>query len=163
MYYFFKPFRVLLFFFFLVLLGCTKPTYTHQKSALIVIKSNQLRFADMGFIYQGNQSTKVEIYASGQALLALRIHHNSICMDKFKCLDPQSFNKRFLASDYPKEFLSNIFNQKPIFGAQNLIQTSNGFRQRIVTQDVNIDYMVMGNELYFKDCSNNVLIKINEQ
>jgi len=163
MHYFLKPIPLLSLLLLIALLGCTKPTYTHQKSAFILIKSNQLKFADMGFIYQGNQSTKVEIYASGQALLALRIYNNSICMDRYKCLDPQSFNQRFLVSYYPKEFLSNIFNQQPIFGSQNLIRSTNGFRQRIVTQDLNIDYWIKGSELYFKDYSNGVLIKVKEQ
>lgn len=147
----------------LFLWGCSKPEYKNQKSALIVIKSQVLRYADMGFIYAGTNESKVEIYASGQALLSLTIHPNSICMDTLKCLSPQSFNAKFLSAHYPKEFLANIFAFKPIFGGENMIKKPQGFEQRIKNKNVDIEYRVLGKKLFFRDHSNSVSIKIKEQ
>ncbi len=146
-----------------MLLGCAKPSYQTQKSALIVIKTPHLKYADMGFVYQGKESSRVEIYANAQPLFVLSIYPNSICMDKLKCLEPSSFNEQFLSSHYPKNILSNIFNQKPIFDAQNLTQTPNGFKQRIKTQNVDIAYSAIDDRTIFRDSSNGVMIKISGQ
>jgi hypothetical protein len=148
---------------FVLLLGCTKPNYHNQKSALIVIKSDRLKYADMGFVYHANNQSKVQIYSSGQAILTLTIHPDSICMDSLKCLPNKSFNKEFLSANYPDGFLANIFNQKPIFANQNLIKTAKGFKQRIHNSKVDIEYSVENSRLLFRDRSNNVLIKIKEQ
>lgn len=147
----------------LLLLGCAKPSYKTQKSALILIKAPNLKYADMGFIYQGEESTKVEIYSSAQPIFVLNIYANSICMDKFKCLEPSSFNEQFLTSYYPKSFLANIFNQKPIFDAKNLTQAPHGFNQRIKGENIDIEYSVIGDKLLFRDRANSVVIKISGQ
>ena len=163
MFIFFKYFRWFLLLLLITLSSCSKPSYTQQKSALIVIKSTTLKYADMGFIYQGKNETKVEVYASGHAALSLTIHKNSICMDKLKCLAPKSFNQKFLNSHYPKGFLSNIFNQKPIFSSSNLKKRANGFQQTIKNSYVDIEYSVLNNSLLFRDRVNGILIKIKEQ
>jgi len=155
--------KSLMLLFVVMLLGCTKPSYKTQKSALILIKTPHFKYADMGFIYQGKESSKVEIYANAQPVFVLSIYPNSICMDKLKCLEPSRFNEQFLSSHYPKDLLSNIFNQKPIFDAQNLIKTPNGFSQRIKSENIDIEYSVTGDKLLFEDKINNVVIKINGQ
>jgi len=155
--------KSLMLLFVVMLLGCTKPSYQTQKSALILIKTPYLKYADMGFIYQGKESSKVEIYANAQPVFVLSIYPNSICMDKLKCLEPSRFNEQFLSSHYPKDLLSNIFNQKPIFDAQNLTQTPNGFKQRIKTQNVDIAYSTIGDRTIFRDNTNKVAIKISGQ
>ena len=159
----FKNICWIVFLMLLLLWGCSKPEYKNQTSALIVIKSQELRYADMGFIYAGTNESKVEIYASGQALLSLTIHPNSICMDTLKCLSPQSFNAKFLSAHYPKEFLANVFAFKAIFAGENMIKKPQGFEQRIKNNNVDIEYRVVGKKLFFKDHRNNVLIKIKEQ
>jgi len=145
----------------LVLVGCSKPTYQSQKSALIVLKTPILKYADMGFIYTNKANTKVEIYSNGVASLSIDIYKKSICMGDFKCIEPDKFNKKFFASYYLDSFMSNIFNQRAIFNSQNLIKTKSGFIQNIKSDKYNIEYSVSTKKLLFRDKINNILIKIN--
>ncbi|SHO80357.1 Putative lipoprotein [hydrothermal vent metagenome] len=145
----------------LLITSCSKPTYQSQKSALIVIKTQSLKYADMGFIYNNSDNTKVEIYSNGVASLSLEIYKNSICMGDFKCIEPNKFNNKFFASSYPKSFVTNIFNQRAIFGSKNLIKTSKGFIQKIKSDKYDIEYSLSAKKSIFRDKINNILIKIN--
>ena len=145
----------------LILQGCSKPTYQSQKSALIVIKTSSLKYADMGFIYNNMDNTKVEIYSNGVASLSLDIYKNSICMGDFKCIEPDKFNKKFFVDSYPKSFVNNIFNQRAILNSQNMIKTPKGFVQKIKNDKYDIEYSLSSKKSIFRDKINNILIKIN--
>jgi len=146
----------------LVLSGCSKPNYTEQESAFILIKAQNLKYADMGFIYKAATQTKAQIYASAQPIFTLTIYPDSICIDETQCLNRSSFNEKFLNAGYPADLLSNIFHLKPIFQNQNLIQTPKGFTQKIYNEQVTIDYIVEGSALVFKDTKNDIVIKIKQ-
>ncbi len=143
--------------------GCGQTDYVRQSSALIVLKTPTLRYADMGFIYHGVSSTKVDIYSSGKSIMSLEIGVGSICMGTLECLTPQGFNNQVLSPFYPKDILLNIFKSKPIFGSLSLKYVRNGFSQNISKGDkYNISYSVLNKETIFRDTINHILIKIKK-
>jgi len=154
-------FKRVLFLSFLILVGCSKPTYQSQKSAMITIKTDSLRYADMGFIYHNRNNTKVEIYSNGVASLSIDIYRDKICMGDFKCIEPNKFNRRFFVDKYPKSFIENIFNQRAIFSTKNLIKTKLGFIQNIKSDKYDIEYQLSNKKSIFRDKINHILIKIN--
>ena len=144
--------------------GCGQSEYVEQNSALIVFKTPTFRYADMGFIYNGASSTKVEIYSSGKSVMNIEIAKGSICMSVLECLTPQGFNNQVLSPNYPKDILSHIFRAKPIFGGLSLRYIRNGFTQNISKDgEYSISYSVLNNETIFRDTINNILIKIKKQ
>lgn len=148
----------------LMISSCTQRGYIEQNSALIVFKTPTLRYADMGFIYNGATDTKVEIYSSGKSVMRLNITRGSICMSLFECLTPYGFNKQVLSPYYPNDTLAKIFRAKPIFGGLAFEYARNGFTQNIARGDkYNISYSVLHNETIFRDTINNILIKIRKQ
>lgn len=142
-------------------MGCSKqPVYPIQDSALIVIKSEKLKYADMSFIYKTREKTKVDIYSNGQALLSIEMYDESICMGDFKCMSYGQFNNKFLSKNYPKYIFKNIFNSKDIFYSKNLTKTKDGSIQEIKDDKFHITYERSANQTKFLDTKNNVLIKI---
>ncbi|MFK5975615.1 MAG: hypothetical protein QM493_03810 [Sulfurovum sp.] len=147
----------------LLLSSCGHREYVEQNSALIVFKTPTFKYADMGFIYKGASSTKVEIYSSGKSMMTLKISKGSICMSLLKCLTAQGFNNQVLSHYYPKDTLWSIFRGKPIFGGLSLKRIRNGFTQNIDKDgEYNISYSVLYNETIFRDTINNILIKIKK-
>ncbi|HHH19858.1 MAG TPA: hypothetical protein ENK86_05060 [Campylobacterales bacterium] len=151
----------------LLLSGCSGKqlvTENQQKSALITFKTPNLRYADQGFIYQGNNFVKVEIYSMGQPLLNLDINALNICMSLFECMEKADFNARVLHPAYPPTLLENIFTSQPIFNGKNLIENRNGFTQTIEKEgEYNIDYSVVSEATVFRDTINKILIKVKPQ
>ena len=154
--------QLILFAFTIFIVGCSKPIYKTQDSALIVIKSKSLRYADMGFIYNGKNRTKVDIYSNGQALLAIEMYNDSICMGDFKCMSYEQFNSRFLSKDYPEHLFRNIFTSNDIFNSQNLIKNQNEYTQEIKSDNYDIIYKRGKNITTFRDKKNSILIKIKK-
>ena len=153
--------KVFILSFLLILVGCNKPTYQSQKSAMITIKTDSLKYSDMGFIYYNRDNTKVEIYSNGVASLSIDIYRDKICMGNFRCIGPYKFNRRFFVDKYPKSFIENIFNQRAIFNARNLIKTKSGFIQNIKSNKYDIEYKLSNHKSIFRDKINNILININ--
>jgi len=144
--------------------ACSSSPYLKENSALIVFKTPTFRYADMGFIYENRNEIKAEIYGSGQALMALKITKESVCMSLLECMSRENFNKSILSSFYPNEILDNIFRGEPIFKNKNLQKNRNGFTQKIAKQNkYNIHYSVLNNEITFRDTINAILIKIKKQ
>ena len=48
---------------------------------------------DLGFMYENPEEMKVEIYSNGQAIMALEIGKENICMSLLECMDKKSFNQ----------------------------------------------------------------------
>jgi len=150
----------------LIFSGCTNKNLVPQKnqeSAFIVIKTPSMRYADMGFIYKSDSFIKVEIYSMGQPIMSLDINGMNVCMSTFKCMEKKDFNTKMLSSSYPDTLLENIFKSKPIFNGKNLIKNKNGFSQKIISKEYNIEYSVYNNQTKFKDIQNNILIKIKKE
>ncbi|UFH59087.1 hypothetical protein [Sulfurovum mangrovi] len=144
--------------------GCVQSVYTKQDSALIVFKTPTFRYADMGFIYQGKEELKVEIYSSGRALTSLHISRGEVCMSRFECMSAAKFNARILSRHYPDTLLGNVFGGKPIFGKEGIELSRNGFTQKLFKSGkYDIEYTVLNREIVFRDTINDILIRVKQQ
>jgi hypothetical protein len=147
-----------------LIVGCTDKELVkkeNQESAFIVIVSDKMKYADMGFIYKSDSFVKAEIYSMGQPLVRFDINSMNICMSTFKCMEKKDFNAKMLSSFYPDTLLENIFRAKAIFGAEGLKKSSNGFTQKIKKEgEYEITYSVKGNDRRFYDKINKIRIKV---
>jgi len=154
-----------IFFFGLLLMfglsGCATKEYAKQESVFIVFKTPTFKHADLGFMYENAEEMKVEIYSNGQAVMALQIGKEKICMSLLECLDKKSFNKTVLSQAYPTDILSHIFRGEEIFSGLNRVKTRNGFTQKLVKAGkYSINYSVLNKQIIFRDKINDILIKI---
>jgi len=141
--------------------GCATKEYTKQESIFIIFKTPTFKHADLGFMYENTEEMKVEIYSNGQAIMALEIGKDNICMSLLECMDKKSFNKQVLNKYYPTDILSHIFRGQTIFSGQNLVKTRNGFTQKLMKADeYNINYSVLNKQIIFRDTINDILIKV---
>ncbi|MDQ7086130.1 MAG: hypothetical protein Q9M36_15005 [Sulfurovum sp.] len=141
--------------------GCSTQPYTKQESLFVVFKTPSLKHADLGFLYENTQTVKLEMYSNGQAIKALEIKHERICLGQWECLDKQGFNREILSADYPKDILENIFRGQVIFGGKNRQDTGNGFTQSIIKKDkYQITYSVFNTQIVFHDTINAISIKL---
>jgi hypothetical protein len=134
------------------LLSCSKKYISHD-NYLITIKTNKLKYSDIGIISQSQNSVKVEIFSVGNQILELEL-------DSFVSVNGETpipysiFNSKFLNKKYPEKIIKNIFSGKEIFSGKNRQNIEGGFQQKIE----NINYLVTKTEIRFKD--KNILIKI---
>jgi len=136
----------------------------NQESAFIVIKTPNMRYADLGFIYKKPDLVKVEIYNLGQALLTIDINGMNVCMSTFECMSKHDFNAKILNQNYPDNLLENIFKAQPIFDKKGFKKTNNGFTQTIHKDNTyNITYSVTSTQQSFRDTINKILIKVKKQ
>lgn len=141
--------------------GCSTKKFVKQESVFITFKTPSFKYADLGFLYQGDESVKAELYGSGQALFSLEMRDESICMSLMQCMSQKSFNQEVLSPHYPDALLEKIFRGQKLFEGENVTNTRNGFTQKIVKQDkYNIHYTVFNKQIVFRDTINNILIKI---
>ena len=145
-------------------IACTGKDAKKQESALIVMKTKTIKFADMGFIYSNSLGVKIEIYAAGQPLLDLNINSQNICLSLLECMDKEQFNEEVLSAHYPATLLENIFKSEPIFDKINLEKIEGGFEQKITKEGLyDISYSVVSGNRVFRDKINKILIKVREQ
>ncbi len=141
--------------------GCATKEYAKQESVFIVFKTPTFRHADLGFMYANADEMKVEIYSNGEAVMALEIGKEKICMSLLECLDKKSFNRSVLSKEYPVDILRHIFSGEEIFSGLHRLKIRNGFTQNIVKADkYNINYTVLNKQIIFRDKINNILIKV---
>ena len=141
--------------------GCATKEYAKQESVFIVFKTPTFRYADLGFMYVNADEMKVEIYSNGQAVMALEIGEEKICMSLLECLDKKSFNKSVLSAYYPVDILRHIFRGEEIFSGLHRVKTRNGFTQNIIkAEKYNINYTVLNKQIIFRDTINDILIKV---
>ncbi|CAA6810538.1 MAG: Unknown protein [uncultured Sulfurovum sp.] len=144
--------------------ACTAKDAKKQESAFIVMKTSQIKFADMGFIYDSSAKVKVEVYATGQPLVDLEINSQNICLSLMKCMEKKEFNKEVLNEFYPETLLENVFRGKAIFEKKNLEKKEQGFVQKISKEGLyNISYSVLSGNRVFRDTINKIVIKVREQ
>ena len=152
-----KVLLVLLLFF----TGCAyKTPYTSSKAYYIVIKNSQMAVAATGFIKKDDTRLNLQLFSAGTAILDLHVEEN-VCLS-YACMSKESFNKEFFGIRHYKEFIDELFKLKPIYGKENLIELENGFEQNIATSSYDITYRVENRNLYFKDITNKILIKLKE-
>lgn len=144
--------------------GCAQHVYTKQNSALIVFKTPTYRYADMGFIYEGREEMKVEIYSSGKPLTSMKLSRGQVCMSSLQCMSESSFNARVLSRYYPEGLLRSVFGGRAIFGKEGYTITRNGFTQKLYQSGkYDIEYTVLNRQIVFRDTINNILIKVQQQ
>ncbi|SFV59114.1 Putative lipoprotein [hydrothermal vent metagenome] len=141
--------------------GCTGTEYAKQESIFIVFKTPIFKYADLGFIYRSPERLKIELYSNAQAVMALKIGKEKICISLFECMDKKSFNKRVLSHYYPEDILMHIFREEKIFSGQNSIKTRNGFTQKLSRAgEYDINYQVFNKQIVFHDTINAIVIKV---
>jgi hypothetical protein len=148
----------------LLFIGCTQKLPVKERSALIVIKTPTMRYADMGFISKYDGYTKLQIYGLGQPLLSFDINKDTICMSLLECMSKSEFNRKILSEYYTDDMLENIFNGRPIMSSVNFVQSINGFTQKIKQNGLyEIEYVVTNKNIFFNDKINKITIKVDEQ
>jgi len=148
----------------LYMAGCAQSKVGRTQSVMIVWKSPGFRYADMGFISDGGGRLEAEIYSSGSTVMRLRIDGRSICTNRYSCMSKRDFNRKFLSSHYPADTLENILRGKPIFGGASLMRKRNGFTQKLrKSNDYNIAYKILNNQIIFHDTINQITIKVKRQ
>lgn len=144
----------------LFLSACSIKNYEQTNAKIIIIKSPQLKFADLGFIRNSGDAVEIELFTAGKSVKKIELNH-LICVDE-GCMSKSAFNKEYLNQYYPDELLQNIVLGHAIYHVENRVIISNGFEQKIVSENVNIMYKVTDEIIYFKDKQNNILIKIKD-
>ncbi len=133
---------------------------SNSKSYVTTLKTQKFSFSDAGFMKNEEDIIDLQILALGKPLLKLKIS-DDICVDHH-CRTKQEFNENYLSADYPYDLINNVLNSQPIFGGENMKQTSNGFMQRIKSPLYDIKYKISPGSIYFKDMQNKIIIKLRE-
>ncbi|MDD5548291.1 MAG: hypothetical protein PHI79_01705 [Sulfurovaceae bacterium] len=151
--------------FIFLMSGCATKDIREQKSKFIVIKTPEIKFADMGFVSTFDNRLNIQIYSSGEAVLSLDIYKDKICTSTFECMDKKKFNANFFNTTYySNDTLENIFLAKPIFNGGSVKKTDRGFTQKIFLYErYDISYTVSNDDIIFIDKTNNVLIKVQNR
>ncbi len=133
---------------------------SNSKSYVTTLKTQKFSFSDAGFMKNEEGVIDLQILALGKPLLKLKIS-DDICVDHH-CRTKQEFNENYLSADYPYDLINNVLSSQPIFGGENMKQTSNGFMQRIKSPLYDIKYKISPGSIYFKDMQNKIIIKLRE-
>ncbi len=123
----------------------------------MVFKSKAIKISGSGFL-QTNSHVSLQLYMASRPLLTLRLFKR-VCTQE-GCMSYETFNKRYLVADYPKDIIKQILLGRPIFHGKNRRSLPSGFEQRL--EDLGIIYRVLPREIRFKDKKNHILIKIKE-
>jgi len=140
--------------------ACSVKNYEHTQTKIILIKSPKLKFADLGFVRNNDNSIELELFAAGNSIQKITINH-LICVDD-GCMSKDGFNKDYLNEAYPDDMLQNILLGHIIYDGEGLVKTAGGFEQRIKDAHVDITYNVGGQTIEFKDKKNKIIFIIKD-
>ena len=146
--------------FTLLFSACSIKNYEHTQAKLIFIKSPLLKFSDLGYIRNSGSAVELELFVAGTSVKKIAINH-LVCVDE-GCMLRSSFNAKYLNANYPDSLLQNILLGREIYEGKGRVKTTDGFIQRVQTEDVDIKYRVNSKEIFFKDRKNHILLKIKE-
>ena len=152
--------KYILLIFILIFSACSTKNYEITKTKLIIIKSPQIKFSDLGYLRNTEDSVELELFMAGKRIQKISINH-LICVNE-GCMSKSGFNEEYLNENYPDNILQNILLAKPIYDGRNLEKTNNGFTQRISSLHVEIIYKVTQNQVFFKDKKNRIIFKIKD-
>jgi len=152
--------KYFLIFFLFFFSACSFKNYEQTKSKIIIIKSPKIKFADIAYIRNTNNSIELELFVAGNAVESISINH-LICTSK-GCTTKSRFNTEYLHRSYPDDILQNILLGHSIYESQNKIKTQDGFEQDIKNENVDIIYKVRNNQIFFKDKKNKIIFKIKD-
>ena len=140
--------------------ACSVKNYEHTQTKIILIKSPKLKFADLGFVRNNDNSIELELFAAGNSIQKITINH-LICVDD-GCMSKDGFNKDYLNEAYPDDMLQNILLGHIIYDGEGLVKTAGGFEQRIKDAHVDITYNVGAQTIEFKDKKNKIIFIIKD-
>ena len=150
--------KYILLIFALLLSACSIKNYEHVESKLIIIKSPQIKFADLGYIRNSDKAVELELFVAGKVIEKISVNH-LICVSD-GCMSKSGFNEDYLNRAYPDTILQNILLGHEIYDGKNRAKTQDGFEQSIEDDNVNIIYKVSSNVIFFKDRKNRIIFKI---
>ncbi|MBL0707936.1 MAG: hypothetical protein JJW00_02715 [Sulfurimonas sp.] len=152
--------RYLLLIAVLLFSACSIKNYDKTQTKIIIIKSPQLKFADLGYIRNSAKSVELELFSAGVSIQKVRINY-LICVDE-GCMSRSSFNQKYLNKTYPSDILQNILLSKAIYDGKGMLKKQDGFLQKIKNNDVDITYKVGSKSTFFKDKKNKIILKIKD-
>jgi len=144
----------------LILSGCSIKNYEHSSSKLIIVKTQKLKFADLGYVKHSDNAVRLELFVAGSNVENISINH-LICLNE-GCLSKSRFNEEYLNASYPDSLLQNIILGHTIYNEKNLKKLDDGFKQTIHNKNVEILYRVGASGISFKDKKNRILFKIKD-
>jgi len=140
--------------------GCSIKNYDHSSSKLIIVKTQKLKFADLGYVKHSDNAVRLELFVAGSNVENISINH-LVCLNE-GCLSKSRFNEEYLNASYPDSLLQNIILGHTIYDEKNLMKKDDGFEQVIENKNVEILYRVGASGIYFKDRKNRILFKIKD-
>ncbi len=140
--------------------ACSVKNYEQTQTKIIIIKSPQIKFADLGYIRSSDKDIELELFSAGKSIQKIQINH-LICVNE-GCMSKGGFNEDYLNKTYPNDILQNILLSKRIYDGENFIKAQDGFLQKIKNKDVDITYRVTSKSMLFKDKKNKIIIKIKD-
>jgi len=146
--------------FIILFTACSTKNYEITKTKIVIIKSPQIKFSDLGYLRNTNKDIELELFMAGKSIQKISINH-LICVSD-GCMSKSGFNKDYLNENYPDSILQNILLAKPIYDGKNLEKTQEGFIQHISSPHVEIVYKVTQNQVFFKDRKNHIIFKIKD-
>ena len=152
--------QYLLITFILLLSACSIQKYEQSQPKLIIIKTQKMKFADIGYLQHSGDALSLELFMAGKSVKIITINH-LICIDE-GCASRSAFNEEYLHSSYPDNLLQNILLGKSIYNEENICKNSDGFEQNIENENVSIIYKVNAKEIFFKDRRNSIIFKIKD-
>jgi hypothetical protein len=152
--------KYILLIFTLFFSACSIKNYEQSSPKIIMIKSPQIKFSDLGYIRNSGDAIELELFVAGKVVEKISINH-LICVSD-GCMSKSGFNKDYLHPSYPENTLQNILLGKEIYDGENKLITKDGFEQTIENENVKIIYKVNSKESYFKDSKNKIIFKIKD-
>ncbi len=139
--------------------GCAKQ-YTKNESRLIIIKSKQLKYADLGYLRSNADEVRADLFIAGKLVESLQVS-TLVCVNE-GCLTKSTFNERYLHPSYPDDLILNVLLGRPIFEKASFQKTQEGFIQTLKSDEYNIVYKIENGNIFFKDRQNRLMIKISK-
>ena len=141
--------------------GCSAKHYSISSPKVITIKSPKLKFSDTGYIRYEGDAVEVELFTAGVAVEKISID-DKVCVSA-GCMSEEAFVKEYLYAGYPRDTMRRILQGEPIFGGIGKDETCGGvIFQYIRNEEMDIMYRREGNEIFFKDRLNGLMVKIND-
>jgi len=152
--------KYILLIFILIFSACSTKNYEITKTKIVIIKSPQIKFSDLGYLRNSDKDIQLELFMAGKSIQKININH-LICVNE-GCLTKSGFNADYLNENYPDDILQNILLARPIYDGKNLKKIKNGFIQKISSLHVEIIYKVTQNQVFFKDKKNHIIFKLKD-
>ena len=141
--------------------GCSyRPDITASKSVSFILKTPDLRIADVGFIRSNASYINVQVFTAGRLVLDLQLEE-TICLNG-TCFDKPTFNRYFLKDEHYPDMMEALLRFEPIYEKRGLTKTTQGFTQQVHVADRQIHYEVNDEGMSYRDEEKRVLIKIRK-